>query len=141
MTMNDCIADHSALIRNVARGLRAALLAGLFLSGVTGCAAGGGGTEEPGLSIAAGPTAASVSLAWDPVQDSTVYAYYVHYGKQSPGQPGSCAYEESEYVTSPSAVIAGLDPNTQYYFSVSAYNGLDSACSEEVATITAASQI
>ena len=93
------------------------------------------------MAISAGPTVASVSLAWDPVQDPTVYAYHVHYGKQSPGQAGSCVYEESEYVTSPSAAITGLDPNTQYYFSVSAYNGLDSACSEEVSTVTTASQI
>lgn len=140
MTMNDFIADRSALFRNVARGLGSFLTTGLFLSSLTGCAAGGG-ADEPAMSISAGPTAASVSLAWDPVQDSTVYGYHVHYGKQSPGQAGSCVYEESEYVTSPSAVITGLDPNTQYYFSVSAYNGLDSACSEEVSTVTTASQI
>ena len=140
MTMNDLIGDRPALFRNVARGLGSFLTTCLILSTLTGCAAGGG-AEEPAMAISAGPTVASVSLAWDPVQDSTVYGYHVHYGKQSPGQAGSCAYEESEYVTSPSAVIAGLDPNTQYYFSVSAYNGLNSTCSEEVSAVTAASQI
>ncbi len=45
---------------------------------------------------------ATVSLAWSPVQGSSVYGYFVHYGQQSPGQPGSCAYESSMYVESPS---------------------------------------
>ncbi len=33
-----------------------------------------------------------------------------------------------------------LEPNTQYYFSVSSYNGLSSPCSNEVSTVTPASQ-
>jgi hypothetical protein len=78
MTMNDFIADRSALSRNIARGLSSFLTTGLFLSSLTGCAAGGG-AEEPAMSISAGPTAASVSLAWDPVQHSTLYAYHFHY--------------------------------------------------------------
>ncbi len=94
---------------------------------LTGC---GGGGE------AGGGGGATASLAWSPVQDSSVYAYFVHYGQQSPGQPGSCAYESSMYVASPSATIINLDPNTLYYFTVSAYNGLESACSSEVATVT-----
>ena len=39
-------------------------------------------------------------------------------------------------VDSPSATITDLDPNTLYYFAVSAYNGLESACSNEVSTLT-----
>jgi hypothetical protein len=65
-----------------------------------------------------------------------VYAYFVHYGKQSAGQPGSCNYAFSTFVGSPSATITGLDPDTSYYFAVSAYNGLESSCSNEVATVT-----
>ncbi len=79
---------------------------------------------------------ATASLAWSPVPDPSVMAYFVHYGRQSPGQPGSCAYEQSQYVGSPSATITGLEPNTLYYFTVSAYNGLESACSSEVSTVT-----
>jgi len=41
------------------------------------------------------------------------------------------------YVDSPSATVPNLDPNTTYYFAVSAYNGLESPCSEEVSTVTA----
>jgi len=33
-------------------------------------------------------------------------------------------------------MITELAENTTYYFAVSAYNGLESACSSEVATVT-----
>jgi len=94
---------------------------------LTGC---GGGGE------AGGGTGATASLAWSPVQDSSVYGYFVHYGRQSPDQQGSCSYESSMYVDSPSASVTNLDPDTRYYFTVSAYNGLESACSNEVSTVT-----
>ncbi len=106
----------------------------LVLASLTGC--GGGGSGDPSISTTATPSGATASLTWDPVADNTVYAYYVHYGKQSPGQPGSCNYEDSQYVSSPTATITGLNPNTKYYFSVSAYNGLSSPCSNEVSTTT-----
>jgi fibronectin type III domain protein len=111
------------------------MVAGLLLatmSLLTGCASedqGGGGST-------ATPAAASVSLEWQAVQDPSVIAYFVHYGRQSPGQPGSCTYESSMYVDSPSATVPNLDPNATYYFAVSAYNGLESPCSEEVSTVT-----
>jgi hypothetical protein len=98
---------------------------------LTGCGGGEGGSEP---SAAQGE--ATASLAWSPVQDSSVYGYFVHYGQQSPGQQGSCAYESSVYVASPSAMVINLDPDTLYYFTVSAYNGLESACSNEVSTVT-----
>jgi hypothetical protein len=113
------------------------ILGGILLS-LTGCA--GGGEGGPAISTSATPTGATASLAWDPVQDPTVYAYNVHFGKQSSGQPGSCNYEDSVSVSSPSATITGLEPETRYYFSVSAYNGTNSACSNEVSTVTPPSQ-
>jgi hypothetical protein len=99
---------------------------------MTGCGGGGETGNEP----SAAPVGATASLEWSPVQDSSVSAYFVHYGRQSPGQPGSCAYEISMSVDSPSATVTDLDPNTLYYFTVSAYNGLESACSNEVSTVT-----
>ena len=36
----------------------------------------------------------------------------------------------------PAATVTGLDPNTTYYFAVSAYNGLSGPCSNEVWTVT-----
>ncbi len=114
-----------------------AIVTGLLLSIMplmTGC--GGGGGETGGQPIVAAPVGVTASLAWSPVQDPSVSGYFVHYGRQSPGQQGSCAYESSISVDSPSATITNLDPNTRYYFTVSAYNGLESACSSEVSTVT-----
>jgi len=39
-------------------------------------------------------------------------------------------------VDSSSATVTNLDPDTLYYFTVSAYNGQESACSNEVTTDT-----
>ncbi|NWF74887.1 MAG: fibronectin type III domain-containing protein [Nitrospirae bacterium] len=87
---------------------------------LTGCAP----EQQTGSGSTATPAAATASLEWLPVEDPSVIAYFVHYGRQSPGQPGSCTYESSLYVDSPSATVPDLDPNTTYYFAVSAYNGL-----------------
>lgn len=109
----------------------------LFLSGC-----GGGGSEEaPSVSSSSGQTGAIATLEWTPVQDPSIYGYYVHYGRSSSGQPGSCSYEAAQFVSSPSISIDNLDHNTRYYFAVSAYNGLESACSDEVSTITPAAQV
>lgn len=123
------------------------IIAGLLLtmmSLLTGCGGGGGTGSDPSVTVTPGnngggstPAAgATASLAWSPVSDASVIAYFVHYGRQSPGQAGSCAYENSMYVGSPSATVTNLNPDTRYYFTVSAYNGLESACSSEVSTVT-----
>lgn len=124
-----------------------AIVTGLLLSVMpllTGCGAGGETGSDPSVTVtpssAGGASTASASLSWNPVQDPSVSppvsAYFVHYGRQSPGQPGSCAYESSVHAASPSATVTDLDPDTVYYFAVSAYNGLESACSNEVSTQT-----
>lgn len=82
------------------------------------------------------PSTVAVSLAWDPVQDSSVTGYYIHYGNQSPNSSGSCTYTQSTFVSSPTATISGLASGTTYFFAVSAYNGLESACSAEVSKST-----
>jgi hypothetical protein len=99
---------------------------------ISGC----GGGESGSQPIVAEPVGATASLAWSPVPDPSVIAYFVHYGRQSPDESGSCAYESSMHTTSPSATVTNLEPNTRYYFTVSAYNGLESVCSREVSTIT-----
>ena len=116
------------------------IVAGLLLmlmSLSTGCGSGG----ETGSDPSATPQAATVSLAWQPVHDHSVVGYFVHYGRQSPGHWGSCAYEHAMYSTDSEATVTNLDPETRYYFAVSAYNGLESACSEEISTIISASVI
>jgi hypothetical protein len=114
-----------------------AIVAGLLLTMMpllTGCGGDSGGGE--GQASTPPDTGATASLAWHPVQDPSVDAYFVHYGRQSPDQSGSCSYESSMYVASPSATVTNLEPNTRYYFTVSAYNGLESACSSEVSAVT-----
>ena len=101
---------------------------------LTGCGDGGGG--ETGSAPSAAAAGVTASLAWHPVQDPSIMGYFVHYGRQSPGHRGSCSYESSVHVTSPEATITNLEPNTHYYFTVSAYNGLESPCSSEVSTVT-----
>jgi len=115
---------------------------GLILTSLPGCG-GSGGAGAGGLSIStsATPVGAMASLAWDPVQDPSVTAYYVHYGKQPAGRSGTCDYQDSRFVSSASAMITGLDPDTRYYFAVSAYNGLESGCSNEVSAMTPASDV
>src|SRR5262245_6867892 len=113
------------------------LVSGLLLtlmSALTGCGSGGETGSNP--STSASPSVATVSLAWDPPQDQSVQGYYVHYGRQSSGHSGSCTYEHTVYSTDSAATVPNLDPNTTYYFAVSAYNGREGPCSEEVSTIT-----
>ena len=113
-----------------------AIVAGLLLmlmSLLTGC---GGG--ESGSDPSAAVLGDTVTLAWQPVQGHSVMGYFVHYGRQSPHHSGSCAYEHSTYSADTEATVAHLDPDTRYYFAVSAYNGLESACSNEVSTVTPA---
>lgn len=101
-----------------------------------GSIGGSNGSGSGGGSQTAVAGTASASLAWDPVADSSVVGYIVHYGTLSPNSFGSCAYQQSTFSSSPSTTVTGLAANTTYYFAVSAYNGLESACSGEVTTVT-----
>ena len=103
---------------------------------LTGCGGGDETGSNPSDMMTSGSAGAAASLEWNPVPDSSVSAYFVYYGKQSSGEPGICSYESSVSVESPAATVTNLDPDTRYYFAVSAYNGLESACSEEVSTVT-----
>jgi hypothetical protein len=128
------VAEVSRMLKSLTTLITSLLLS--IMSLLTGC----GGAGEAGSNGVAPtpPIAATASLAWDPVTDPSVSAYFVHYGQQSPSQTGSCIYEHSMIVDSSSATVTDLDPNTLYYFAVSAYNGLESACSNEVSLLTAA---
>jgi hypothetical protein len=108
-------------------------LAVLLLS-LAGC--GSGEQGDPTITTTATPTGTTASLIWDPVNDPSILGYYIHYGKQSRGQNGSCAYEDAKFVATPSGTVTGLDTNSRYYFAVSAYNGVEGSCSNEVSTNT-----
>jgi len=109
----------------------------LFLS-LSGCGSGGAG--EPTISTTSTASGAMATLVWNPVQpqagDPSILGYYIHYGRQSSGQPGSCSYEDSTFVMTSTGTVTGLQAGSRYYFAVSAYNGVEGTCSNEVFTDT-----
>jgi Fibronectin type III domain len=139
-TQQQCVLPRKRATEIARMSLRLpVIVTGILLSIMpllTGCGGGGEADSQPSITMAPGSAGVTASLEWNPVQDPSVSTYFVHYGRQSPGQQGSCAYESSMPVDSPSATITNLDPNTLYYFTVSAYNGLESPCSNEVSTVT-----
>ena len=140
LTKQQCFSPRAKATETARMPLCTALVTGLLLSIIpllTGCGDGETGGVDPSVGVTPGASAsATASLAWQPVEDPSVIAYFVHYGRQSPGQRGSCSYEHSKHVTSPSVTVTNLEPDTLYYFTVSAYNGLESPCAGEVSTVT-----
>ncbi len=116
---------------NFLHRLESSLILGIFLALLMGC---GGGEDGNGVG-------GSASLSWEPVNNPTVVSYTVHFGRQSTGEDGSCNYESSLEVYEPFATVTGLEPNTLYYFAVSAYNGHRSRCSNEVSKLIPDSQM
>lgn len=113
----------------------------IFIASCILPACGPGGEDLNGPLISPGaPSSATgsvtLSLAWNAVPDPSVTGYILYYGTSSPISHGSCAYDHSVFSPSTNATISGLASNTTYYFAVSAYNGLESACSVEVSTST-----
>ncbi len=102
------------------------------------------GEEDPEISLTSTPTGVSAQLTWDASTDPEVQGYFIHYGKRSPGEYGSCSYEESQRVGTPPATITGLEPNTPYFFAISAFGESESEaetpCSNEVLIVTPATQ-
>jgi Fibronectin type III domain len=90
------------------------------------------------------PTDATARLTWAVNPDPAVTGYHVYYGKESSGEPGSCSYEASQSVEAPPAIITGLEPNTPYFFAISAFGGeegeAESPCSNEVLMISSPAQ-
>lgn len=138
--------DSARCVRSINAGLMSICFVLLM-----GCGSGENGGDGP-IEMAQ-PTAtpstsasasASASLGWEADPDPSIVGYNVHYGTQSPNSAGSCAYEQSTYfpltsfanAASPAVTISNLTEGTTYYFSVSAYNGVTSACSNEVTKTT-----
>lgn len=92
--------------------------------------------EDPMITMTSTATDVTARLTWDPSSDTNTAGYYVYYGKQPSGELGSCAYEQSQAVETPPATISGLEPNTPYYFAISAFNEAESPCSIEVMMVT-----
>lgn len=92
--------------------------------------------DEPMLTATPTAPGVSVRLDWDHSPDSDINNYYVYYGMQPTGDPGSCTYEQSQAVKSPPATITGLEPNTPYFFAISAFKESESPCSIEFMVVT-----
>lgn len=107
---------------------------GILCLSLTGC--GTGGEQGPTIATVTTATGPTTTLAWDPVNDPSIIGYYIHYGKQSPNQQGSCSYDHTQFVSSSQGTVTDLDPGSTYYFAVSAYNGVEGDCSDEVQTTT-----
>jgi hypothetical protein len=102
------------------------------------------GEDNPMISSPFSPAEATARLTWAVNPDPTVTGYHVYYGKESSGEPGSCSYETSQSVEAPPAIITGLEPNTPYFFAISAFGGeegeAESPCSNEVLIISSPAQ-
>ena len=102
------------------------------------------GEEDPTVSVASTPTGFTAQLTWDASTDPNVQGYFIHYGKQSPGEYGSCSYEQSQRVGAPPATLTDLEPNTVYFVAISAFGEAESeaetACSNEVVVTTPSAQ-
>jgi hypothetical protein len=100
--------------------------------------------EDPEISLTSTPTGVSAQLTWDASTDPDVQGYFIHYGKRSPGEYGSCSYDESQRVGTPPATITDLEPNTPYFFAISAFGESESEaetpCSNEVLIVTPPTQ-
>lgn len=93
--------------------------------------------EDPMIAMTPTETGVTARLTWDHSADTDVTGYYVYYGKQPSGEPGSCTpYEESHAVEAPPATITGLEPNTPYFFAISSFNESESPCSAEIMVVT-----
>ena len=129
-----------------ATAMTAGLAAGTYSTTITVTATGATNTPQsiPVTLTIASATTTAASLAWDPLPDPNVVGYYVHYGPQSPNSSGSCVYAHKTYyplsslanTTSPRATVSGLALGTTYFFAVSANNGIEGPCSNEVAKST-----
>lgn len=98
--------------------------------------------EAPEILLPPISTGVTTQLTWETSPDPNVLGYFVHYGKRSPGEYGSCSYEQSQRVGAPPATITDLEPNTPYFFAISAFgeseSESDTPCSNEVLVVTPA---
>lgn len=111
------------------------------------------GDEDPIIMMTSTPTGVTARLTWDPPSGIDVAGYAIHYGKHTSQEPGSeeasaeemtseeptaCSRGESQAADGPSATITDLEPNTEYFFAIRAFNQneSESLCSNEIVAVT-----
>lgn len=109
------------------------------------------GDEDPIIMMTSTPTGVTARLTWDPPSGIDVAGYNIHYGKHTSQEtsseesgseevtseePTACSRGESQAVEGPSATITDLEPNTEYFFAIRAFNESESLCSNEIVAVT-----
>lgn len=125
----------------------------------TGEAADLSGEEDPKITMTSTSRGVTAHVSWDRPTEFNVARYTVYYGKRESKAPRSeeltseeesssgeptpenaessvCSSGESQTVADSPATITGLEPNTQYFFAIRAFNDSESVCSNEIMAIT-----
>lgn len=99
--------------------------------------------EDPKIDMILTSTGVTAHLAWDPPSDFDITGYDVYYKKRSSeesipevSEATGCSDGESQTVDAPRATITGLEPDTEYFFVIRAFNKTESFCSNEIMTVT-----
>lgn len=104
------------------------------VSAVAGSTSGSGGSTPPSYSLnsqSSGTSAYSLTVAWDPSQDSRVTGYIVYVGTQS-----GVYYTNIDVGNVLSAQFSEVQSGVRYYFAVAAYaDGVVGAASAEVSAM------
>ena len=116
-----------------------------------------GGGEDPIITMTATPTGVTAHVTWTPPSGIDVAGYDIHYGKHTSQEPTSeesgseevtaeeptaCSRGERHAVDGSSATITDLEPNTEYFFAIRAFNQneSESLCSNEITAVTPSAQ-
>lgn len=116
------------------------------------------GEEDPKISMTATSTDVTAHLAWGPPPGFNVVGYNIYYGKRSPETSSSeqasseesnseessleepelsaCSNGKSQAVGDTHATIRGLEPDTEYFFAIQAFNETNTLCSNAITAVT-----
>lgn len=122
------------------------------------------GEEDPVITMTPTDTGVTAQVRWEPPPDFGAAGYEFYYGKRSSADgtsgdnisseddvnsdtpdaqgPPSCTHGEKQTVDGPQATIDGLEPDTQYFFVIRAFNEdqSETLCSNEITVETTPTQ-
>lgn len=121
-----------------------------------------GGDKDPIIAMTPTATDVTAHVAWERPSNFNPIGYSIYYGKhsleefssegassqesgseelyieESVEEASSCSHGTAQAVAAPTATITGLEPNTQYFFAIRAFNEneSESLCSNKIIAIT-----